>query len=153
MWKLVVRCSFLLLMLPSSSIVSSFIAPTPPFGTPRRIGKASRQYLSIQEQEDFLLEQASQNVASTKPDVIFILMYNPGTEQEGVHSTEYPKESGSEVMLGFESIEDCISFANMLKADPTFPLEPVPTPTPLPQMESAVAEMGLSIMVVPSQQT
>ena len=119
MWKLVVRCSFLLLMLPSSSIVSSFIAPKPPFGTPRRIGKASRQYLSIQEQEDFLLEQASQNVASTKPDVIFILMYNPGTEQEGVHSTEYPKESGSEVMLGFESIEDCISFANMLKADPT----------------------------------
>jgi Protein of unknown function (DUF3110) len=108
-------------------------------------------FVSIQEQEDMLLEQAAQNTAA-KPDIIYILMYNPGTDQEGVHSTEYPKDSGSEVMLGFESIEDCIDFSNVLKADNSFPLEPVPTPTPLGQMEAACAGMGLSIMVVPQQQ-
>jgi hypothetical protein len=126
--------------------------PTPSRRNTNRVTVNTRLFLTIQDQEDLLLEQAVQNVVAPKPDIIYIIMYNPGTDQEGVHTTEYPKESGSEVMIGFESIEDCINFSNMLKSDPAFQLEPVPTPTPYGQMDAACAGMGLSIMVVPEQQ-
>mmetsp|Transcript_11270 Transcript_11270/g.26765 ORF Transcript_11270/g.26765 Transcript_11270/m.26765 type:complete len:181 (+) Transcript_11270:298-840(+) len=112
----------------------------------------SQLFVSIQEQEDYLLDQAAQNIDGPKPDVVYILMYNPNTEQEGVHSTEYPKDSGSEVMVAFESIEDSMNFSMLLKDDPNFPLEPVSTPAPYGQLESACAGMGISIMVVPEQQ-
>jgi hypothetical protein len=77
-------------------------------------------------------------------------MYNPGTDQEGVHTTEYPKDgSGAEVILGFEDLQNCIHFATALKENPNFPLEPIPTPAPLPQMKASVESMGMDIMVVP----
>jgi hypothetical protein len=104
---------------------------------------------SLQEQEDSYLEMAASN--PNQPEIVYILMYNPGTDQEGVHTTEFPKDSeAAEVILGFEELGDCIQFASALKGNPNFPLEPVPTPTPLQQMQSAVESMGLSIMVVPS---
>mmetsp|Transcript_11269 Transcript_11269/g.26761 ORF Transcript_11269/g.26761 Transcript_11269/m.26761 type:complete len:180 (+) Transcript_11269:416-955(+) len=117
------------------------------------VNKRSTQlFVSTQEQEDYLLDQAAKNIDGSKPEIVYILMYNPNTEQEGVHSTEYPKDSGSEVMVAFESIEDCMSFSMLLKDDPNFPLEPVSTPAPYGQLESACAGMGISIMVVPEQQ-
>lgn len=102
----------------------------------------------LQEQADSYLEMAARN--PNKPEIVYIIMYNPGTDQEGVHTTEYPKNSEAEVILGFEELGDCVQFASALKGNPNFPLEPVPTPTPLQQMQAAVESMGLSIMVVPS---
>jgi hypothetical protein len=106
--------------------------------------------LSLQEEEDRYLEMALNN--PSRPEIVYLLVYNPGTDQEGVHTTDYPKDgSGSEVVLAFEELDDCISFANVLKANPSFPLEPIPTPAPLQQMEPAMAGMGLSVMVVPAE--
>jgi hypothetical protein len=104
---------------------------------------------SLQEQEDKYIDMASQNVF-TQPEIVYILVYNPGTEKEGVHTTEYPKDgSGSEVILGFEELGDCVQFATALKSNPDFPLEPIPTPAPFQQMQASVETMGLRIMVVP----
>ena len=107
----------------------------------------------IQQQEDKYVEAAvAGEGAREKPEVVYIIMYNPGTQQEGVHTTEYPKESGNEVLLAFEALEECVSFTNLLKDDKNFPLEPVPTPSPLSQMEQACQQMGLAIKVVPAEE-
>jgi Protein of unknown function (DUF3110) len=139
-------------------IVSSVAAFSPTFCSTRRASVVpptrsftlQRLFLqSLQEQEDKYLELASQN-AGAQPEIVYILMYNPGTESEGVHTTEYPKNgSGNEVILGFEELSDCVQFATALKTNPDFPLEPIPTPAPLQQMQASVGAMGLSVMVVP----
>ncbi|KAL3934936.1 MAG: hypothetical protein SGARI_003172 [Bacillariaceae sp.] len=122
----------------------------PSFGPTKTRQSHSKLHLqSLQELEDRYLEVASTN--SAQPDIVYLLMYNPGTDQEGVHTTEYPKDgSGAEVILGFEDLQNCIQFVTALKENPSFPLEPIPTPVPLPQMQASVESMGMSIMVVPA---
>ncbi|KAG7366062.1 DUF3110 domain containing protein [Nitzschia inconspicua] len=116
---------------------------------PARNSPAKLFLQSLQEQENQYLELASQN-SGAQPDVVYILMYNQGTDQEGVHTTEYPRDgSGNEVILGFEELGDCAQFAMALKMNPDFPLDPVPTPAPFQQMQASVGAVGLSIMVVP----
>lgn len=113
---------------------------------------ASPEESAIQIQENMYLELATKGEGViARPEMVYIMMYNPGTAQEGVHTTEFPKGSGSEVMLAFESLDECAKFSNMLKEDQNFPLEPVPTPTPLEQMEMACQQMDLQIKVVPAE--
>jgi hypothetical protein len=139
----------------SSHYVAAFSSSCPSTTT-RSIYRKQRPFLSqhlfllsLQELEDKYLDMASQNQRA-QPEIVYILMYNPGTEEEGVHTTEYPKiGSGSEVILGFQELGDCVQFATALKVNPDFPLEPVPTPAPFQQMQASVEMMGLSIMVVP----
>lgn len=104
---------------------------------------------SLQEQENQYLELASQNPGA-QPEIVYILMYHPGTDQEGVHTTEYPRDgSGSEVILGFEELGDCAQFAMALKMNPDFPLDPIPTPAPFDQIQTSLGAVGMNIMVVP----
>ena len=107
----------------------------------------------IEELEDRYLELATKSEGvMAKPEIVYIMMYNPGTPEEGVHTTEYPKGSGQDVMLAFESLEECVAFSNLIRDDKSVPLEPIPTPTPLKQMEMAVQSMGgLTIKIVPTE--
>ena len=107
----------------------------------------------IEELEDRYLELATKSEGvMAKPEIVYIMMYNPGTPEEGVHTTEYPKGSGQDVMLAFESLEECVAFSNLIRDDKSVPLEPIPTPTPLQQMEMAVQSMGgLTIKIVPTE--
>ena len=109
----------------------------------------------IEELEDRYLELATKSEGvMAKPEIVYIMMYNPGTPEEGVHTTEYPKGSGADVMLAFESLEECVAFSNLIRDDKSVPLEPIPTPTPLQQMEMAVQSMGgLTIKIVPTEET
>ena len=109
----------------------------------------------IEELEDRYLELATKSEGvMAKPEIVYIMMYNPGTPEEGVHTTEYPKGSGQDVMLAFESLEECVAFSNLIRDDKSVPLEPIPTPTPLQQMEMAVQSMGgLTIKIVPTEET
>jgi hypothetical protein len=90
-----------------------------------------------------------------KPEVVYIIMYNAGTEQEGVHTINYPRGSESDILLAFEALVDCVKLANTVKAGAsapgstfTIPGDPIPTPTPLFQMEAACQQMGLPVAVV-----
>ncbi|KAL3935152.1 MAG: hypothetical protein SGBAC_009269 [Bacillariaceae sp.] len=104
----------------------------------------------IQEQEDNYLLLATQYESTLRrPEVVFVIMYNPGTEQEGIHTMESPRGSETDLLLAFESIEDCVGFSNLLRQDPNWKQEPVPTPTPLDQVEVACQQMGLPIKIVP----
>lgn len=113
-------------------------------------GNAGQQQTLIERQEEAYLQLPTASFTNNKPDVVYIIMYHPGSQEEGVHTTEFPKESGQEVMLAFESLDEINTFANMLREEPTFPLDPVPTPAPLANMEVACQQMGLVMKLVPA---
>jgi len=50
-----------------------------------------------------------------KPDEVHIILFNPDTEQEGVHTIEFPKGSGNNVILAFENAQACDMFSKLLK--------------------------------------
>jgi len=50
-----------------------------------------------------------------KPEAVFIISF-----QQGIHSIEYPKGSGNNVVLAFESKEACGKFAENLRAQHFF---------------------------------
>lgn len=107
---------------------------------------------AVQQEEDRYLELAMQSEGvMARPDVVYVIMYNPGTEQEGIHTMEFPRGEETDLLLAFESIENCVNFSNMLRQDPNWQQEPIPTPTPLDQVEMACQQMGLPLKVVPNQ--
>jgi Protein of unknown function (DUF3110) len=115
----------------------------------RSLSRKSTQLFSIQEWEASFMERAHQN-AGNMPEMVYTLVYNPYTDEEGVHTTEFPAGSGQQAMLVFESVEECANFAYQLGAEPSVPGQPVPTPTPLAQIEMACQQMGWALKVVPA---
>jgi hypothetical protein len=104
--------------------------------------------------EDFYLGRAM-GEEEVKPEVVYIIMYNAGTDQEGVHTINFPRGAETDLLLAFESLEDCIQLANTIKAGAgapgstfTVPGDPIPTPSPWVQMEGACQQMELPIAVV-----
>lgn len=104
--------------------------------------------------EDYYLSLA-RGEEDAKPEVVYIIMYNGGTDQEGIHTINFPRGTETDLLLAFESLEDCIELATVIKegaSEPgsTFaiPADPIPTPSPWVQMESACQQMGLPVRVV-----
>ena len=122
----------------------------------------SRPQTRMERQEEAYLQLSTTTTTATtstrsnsnnnkNPDVVYIIMYHPGSrEEEGVHTTEFPKESGQEVLLAFESLDEINKFANVLRDDPTCTLDPVPTPAPLANLQVACQQMGLVMKLVPA---
>jgi hypothetical protein len=58
-----------------------------------------------------------------QPDKVHVVIFQAGTINQGAHTIEYPKGSGNNVVLAFESIEACQKFAASLQeqnfVDPT----------------------------------
>lgn len=50
-----------------------------------------------------------------KPTMAHIVLFNPGTDREGVHTIEFPKGSGNNLILAFESRTECEQFSALLK--------------------------------------
>lgn len=67
--------------------------------------------------------QQQQQQKNEKPNTVYIVSFQQFGVQRGVHSIEYPKGSGNNVVLAFTSKKACDKFANTLRAqhffDPT----------------------------------
>ena len=50
-----------------------------------------------------------------KPDEVHIILFNPNTEREGVHTIEFPKDSGNNIILAFECRVECEQFSMKLR--------------------------------------
>lgn len=50
-----------------------------------------------------------------RPIDVHIILFCPDTDNEGVHTIEFPKGSGNNVILAFESQTECNTFASALK--------------------------------------
>lgn len=55
-----------------------------------------------------------------KPEDVYIIVYNPDTDDQGVHTLEVPKGSGSNFILAFESEMECYRFCALLKEQQFF---------------------------------
>lgn len=111
----------------------------------------TRLFESIVEAEDRFLEQVKNGNLQELPDVIYTIVYNPNTPEEGIHTMKYPRGSDEDVLLCFEGMADCIVFARTIKEDPALDQEPNPTPTSREMMEGACKGMGMKMEIVPME--
>lgn len=82
-----------------------------------------------------------------KPRDVYIILFEPDTDDEGVHTIEFPKGSGNHVILAFESLSQCELFADTLRNQQFF--DPEPTEILLRDLEEYCDPLGVQVQVVP----
>lgn len=105
----------------------------------KRMDQQMTQYYDL-----FMEEEESDS--AVRPEFVYIIVFNPG-EQQGVHTIEFPKNSGNNVILAFESDDECIDFAQMLKNMQFF--HPIPQMANLNELEVFCQGIGVPVKVIP----
>jgi len=82
-----------------------------------------------------------------EPSCVHIIVFNPDTRDEGVHTIEFPKGSGHNVVLAFESKYKCETFIAILKNQNFF--EPKAHKMKLAFLKKYCDSLGVSVQVVP----
>lgn len=82
-----------------------------------------------------------------KPEDVHIILFNPDTDKEGVHTIEFPKDSGHNMILAFESRRECVQFSLSLKEQQFF--DPTPQEMKLECLEAYCEQIGVEVQVVP----
>ena len=82
-----------------------------------------------------------------KPEDVHIILFNPDTDREGVHTLEFPKGSGNNMILAFESKEECEQFSATLRDQKFF--DPTPQEMKLEFLEEYCKQIGVEVQVVP----
>ena len=83
----------------------------------KRIEKQETQYAKL------LIAQSKYNLNDDSvehlqlPESVHIILFLPDTPQQHVHTIEFPKGSGSNILLAFEDEHECHGFAEMLVRD------------------------------------
>ena len=94
---------------------------------------------------DLLLNEHAHEV---RPDYVYIVVFNPDNEAEqGVHTIEFPKGSKQNILLAFESDDECIEFAEMLKNMQFY--NPNPQMANLCELTAFCQGLGVPVKVVP----
>jgi hypothetical protein len=60
----------------------------------------------------------------TRPETVHCIFFQPGTEEQGMHTVEQPAGSGNNMILAFESKDSCDKFASRLRDLQFFDLDP-----------------------------
>ena len=81
------------------------------------------------------------------PEEVHIILFNPNTENEGIHTLEYPKGSGNNIVLAFESQTECEKFSDALWGQDFY--DPEPQKIPFGALESYCESIGVNVQVVP----
>jgi len=89
----------------------------------------------------------------TPPKDVHIILFYPESEDEGVHTIEFPKGSGNNVILGFEDLKECMEFSRLLEQEETnLFVEPEPRQIHLKSLEAYCATTlggDVQVQVVP----
>ena len=106
---------------------------------------------NIEKQENQYLELALNHYGNVPwPASVHIIVYNPNTDLEGVHITEFPRGSGEQALLAFESASECDHFADVIMVgQPGNLADPVPTEYTVDQMIQYCHDMRWSLLLVP----
>ena len=105
----------------------------------QRINELTNPYHELFAADHWSLEE--------RPEDVYIILFKPDTEEQGLHSIEYPKGSGSNFVLAFQSKEACDKFAATLKAQ-KFDFM-APKCFDLESLESLCDTLGVFVQVVP----
>lgn len=142
----------LLPLLSWSSFASAFVVPT----TIRSSIISSRSRRSALDSDSFDMEELKQRIyKETNPLAhLFGVTNCPHTEQvfvigfdSGIHSIEYPKGSGNNYVLAFESLQACDNFALRLRDQQFF--DPEPQRFDFDALSEFCDQLGVSVQMVP----
>lgn len=76
----------------------------------QRMDRQQKQYAKL------IMEQSRYIEQETKlPESVHIILFNPDTPNQNVHTLEIPKGSGNNMILAFEDGTDCGMFAQSLR--------------------------------------
>ena len=76
----------------------------------QRMDRQQNQYAKlIMEQSRYIKQEAN------LPESVHIILFNPDTPNQNVHTLEIPKGSGNNMILAFEDGADCGMFAQSLR--------------------------------------
>lgn len=96
---------------------------------------------------DFIL---SADEMEHRPENVHIIVFNPETDEQGVHTIEFPQGSGLNIILAFESHIDCETFATMLKHEGSRHFQnAVSAEAPLDELEEFCDSANMLVKVVP----
>lgn len=84
---------------------------------------------------------------SKPPQNVNIVLFYPETEHEGVHTIEFPKGSGDNILLAFEDRTECLNFALVLKDQKFF--DPTPREINFKELSDYCKSIGLQVQIVP----
>jgi hypothetical protein len=121
-----------LILFFAATTVSAFVPGHQAFSSSRLSSRCSvvgKDHFDMEELRERMMKESNpySNLFQTKewemrkkPEVVNIILFKPDTSEEGVHTVEFPKGSGNNVILAFESMKECGAFAAMLKAQQFF---------------------------------
>jgi len=111
----------------------------------KRFERQANQYAKL------LMEQSAyadeNDGTKSVPESVHIILFHPDTVKQHVHTVEYPKDSGNNLILAFESGGECVNFARKLQ-DLEF-VDPKPEETMFEPFAQYCEMSGLSLMIVP----
>eukprot|EP01082_Thalassiosira_pseudonana_P003166 g3679.t1 g3679 contig12:2544534-2545157(-) len=81
------------------------------------------------------------------PEHLHVLIFNRGLQTEGLHTIEFPKHSGSNVALAFETYKDCQRFAPSLSEE--MGIMPVPQEIASQRLKTWAISHGMTMQVIP----
>lgn len=116
----------LMIILSMASAANAFVPTNFGMRNPvSRLNVAGEEYFDMHELRQRINKETSMPYTDlfkttewdhrAKPAEVNIIFFKPDTDEEGVHTIEYPKGSGNNVILAFESMGECGRFATMLK--------------------------------------
>ena len=128
---------------------------------PASFARRQNSRLSVLGDDHFDMEELRQRISQEtspqlfapppvqhhRPEQVHVILFNPHTKDEGMHTIEYPKGSGNNVILAFEDSNDCHKFAAMLRAQHFF--HPQPQQMDLKTLECYCQALGVYVQVVP----
>lgn len=82
-----------------------------------------------------------------RPEHVHVILFDANTDKQGIHSIEYPKGSGSNFVLAFQSLAACQKFVAALKAQKLG--RPTPKRYKLDFLEDFCDDLGVFVQVVP----
>lgn len=88
-------------------------------GKKKKVDEFDMQELRYRiDQEDNPFRELFDKIHETvvkRPKQVHVILFNAGTAQQGAHTIEYPRGSGTNVILAFESRSSCKKFSSALK--------------------------------------
>ncbi len=86
-------------------------------------------------------------VSESPPENVYIVLFYPDTDNEGVHTIEFPKGSGKNFLLAFEDHNECLNFALVLKDQKFF--DPTPQQINYKSLSDYCQTISLALQIVP----
>mmetsp|Transcript_15187 Transcript_15187/g.21560 ORF Transcript_15187/g.21560 Transcript_15187/m.21560 type:complete len:229 (-) Transcript_15187:1263-1949(-) len=109
----------------------------------QRMDHQQNQYAKLITEQSKYIQQTS-----PLPESVHIILFNPDTPNQNVHTLEIPKGSGNNMILAFEDGADCGMFAQNLR-ELEF-VDPSPAETMFEPFKEFCESMSIPVMIVPA---